>query len=315
MVISDNALQDETTARPDLASVAQQARWQVIKTVTGAKAGHIGGPLSMMDLLVTLYFEELRVDPANPRDPDRDRFVLSKGHAAVGLYSVLALRGYLPLEELATFDKGDSRLQGHPDVTRLPGLDSSTGSLGQGLSVGVGMALGAKLAQRHFHTWVMLGDGEIQEGMVWEAVQVAARYKLTNLTAIIDRNGLQQFGLPSSPETTMTDRGDRRDPWFGVDLAAVFQAFGWRVVEIDGHDYGQIRSAYRLARSGHYGQRPTVIIAHTVKGKGLSLAEGAYAWHSIVPTAEDFAAARRELDPAELDVLDNHPSTQTGAQS
>ena len=249
---TDNAVHDASATQPDLASLAQQARWQVIKTVTNAKAGHIGGPLSMMDLLVTLYFEELRVDPSDPRADDRDRFVLSKGHAAIGLYSVLALRGFLPLDELATFDKGDSRLQGHPDVTRLPGLDSSTGSLGQGLSVGVGMALGARMGQKDFHTWVMLGDGEIQEGMIWEAVQVAARYKLSNLTAIVDRNGLQQFGLPSSAETTLTDRGDRRDPWFGVDLAAVFQAFGWRVVEINGHDYGQIRNAYKLARAGDY---------------------------------------------------------------
>jgi transketolase len=314
-VTTDNVAPDKTDGRPDLASLAQQARWQVIKTVTNAKAGHIGGPLSMMDLLVTLYFEELNVDPADPRAEDRDRFVLSKGHAAVGLYSVLALRGFLPLEELATFDKGDSRLQGHPDVTRLPGLDSSTGSLGQGLSVGVGMALGAQLGDKDFHTWVMLGDGEIQEGMIWEAVQVAARYKLANLTAIVDRNGLQQFGLPTSAETTRTDRGDRRDPWFGVDLAAVFQAFGWRVLEIDGHDYDQIRGAYRLARSGDYERRPTVILAHTVKGKGLSLAEGVYTWHSIVPSTEDFEKARQELDPDELQVLDNHPSTQIGVKS
>jgi transketolase len=200
-------------------------------------------------------------------------------------------------------------------VTRLPGLDSSTGSLGQGLSVGVGMALGARMSQKDFHTWVMLGDGEIQEGMIWEAVQVAARYKLSNLTAIVDRNGLQQFGLPSSVETTLTDRGDRRDPWFGVDLAAVFQAFGWRVVEINGHDYGQIRNAYQLARAGDYEGRPTVIIAHTVKGKGLSLAEGVYTWHSIVPTADDFEKARRELEPDELEILDNYPTSKDGAQA
>lgn len=202
----------------DLPALARQARWQVIKTVTSSKAGHIGGPLSMMDLLVSLYFRQLNIRPEEPEWEDRDRFVLSKGHAAIGLYSVLALRGYLGIDELATFDKGGSRLQGHPDVTRLPGLDASTGSLGQGLSVGVGMALGAKLGEKSFHTWVMLGDGEIQEGMVWEAVQVAARYKLSNLTAIIDRNGLQQFGLPSSPETAPTDRGDRRDPSFGSTL-------------------------------------------------------------------------------------------------
>jgi transketolase len=299
----------------DLGSLAQQARWQVIKTVTSSKAGHIGGPLSMMDLLVCLYFGELNIRPENAHWADRDRFILSKGHAAIGLYSVLALRGFFPIEELATFDHGDSRLQGHPDQTRLPGLDASTGSLGQGLSVGVGIALGAQLSGKGFHTWVMLGDGEIQEGMVWEAVQVAARYKLDNLTAIVDRNGLQQFGLPSSDETTRTDKGDRRDPWFGVDLAAVFQAFGWRVLEIDGHDYGQIQDAYRLARAGDFTRRPTVIIAHTVKGKGLSLAEGVHTWHSIVPSAEDFERARQELEPDEIDLLDSHVRSQNGASA
>lgn len=288
----------------DLRSLAQQARWQVIKTVMSSKAGHIGGPLSMMDLLVCLYFGELHIRPEEPDWVDRDRFILSKGHAAIGLYAVLALRGFLPIEELVTFDQGDSRLQGHPDLTRLPGLDASTGSLGQGLSLGVGMALGAQLGGNSFHTWVMLGDGEIQEGMVWEAVQVAARYKLDNLTAIVDRNGLQQFGLPSTSETTRTDRGDRRDPWFGVDLAAVFQAFGWRVLEIDGHDLDQIKAAYRLARAGDFTHRPTVIIAHTVKGKGLSLAEGVHTWHSIVPSVEDFEKARQELEPDEIDLLD-----------
>ena len=194
----------------DLPGLARRARWEVVKTVTANKAGHIGGPLSMMDLLVSLYFRELRIRPEEPDWPDRDRFVLSKGHAAIGLYAVLALRGFLPVEELATFDKGDSRLQGHPDVTRLPGLDASTGSLGQGLSLGVGMALGARLAGRDNHTFMLLGDGEIQEGMVWESAQVAARYRLTNLTAIVDRNGLQQFGLPSTEETAPTDPGDRR---------------------------------------------------------------------------------------------------------
>src|ERR687893_542454 len=261
-----------TVNESDLSALAQRARWEVIKTVTSNKAGHIGGPLSMMDLLISLYFAELRIRPEQPDWPDRDRFILSKGHAAIGLYAVLALRGFLNLDELPTFDQGDSRLQGHPDVTRLPGLDASTGSLGQGLSVGVGMALGARLGEKDFHTFVLMGDGEIQEGMVWEAVQVAARYKLTNLTAIIDRNGLQQFGLPSTSETTMTDRGDRRDPWFGVDLSAVFQAFGWRVVEFDGHNYEQIASAYQLARAGDFHGRPTVLIAHTIQGKGLSLA-------------------------------------------
>ena len=145
------------------------------------------------------------------------------------------------------------------------------------------MALGARLGGKDFHTFVLLGDGEIQEGMVWEAVAAAARYRLANLTAIVDRNGLQQFGLPSTTETTLTDRGDRRDPWYGVDLAAVFQAFGWRVIELNGHDYAEIAAALALARSGDYYGRPTVLLAHTVKGKGLSLAEGVHTWHSIVP--------------------------------
>ena len=296
----------------DLPTLARRARWEVIKTVTTNKAGHIGGPLSMMDLLVSLYFRELRIRVEEPDWPDRDRFILSKGHAAIGLYAVLALRGFLEIDELSTFDKGDSRLQGHPDITRLPGLEASTGSLGQGLSAGVGMAIGARLGAKDFHTWVLLGDGEIQEGMVWEAVQVAARYKLTNLTAIVDRNGLQQFGLPSTTETTITDRGDRRDPWFGVDLSAVFQAFGWRVLELNGHDYDQIRSAYQLARAGDPNGRPTVLLAHTMKGKGLSLAEGLHAWHSIVPTQEDFEKARRELEPDELDLLDSYDEGASG---
>ena len=268
----------------------------------------------MMDLLVSLYFGELRIRPEEPDWPDRDRFILSKGHAAIGLYSVLALRGFLPLEELATFDKGDSRLQGHPDVTRLPGLDASTGSLGQGLSVGVGMALGARLAGKDFHTWVLLGDGEIQEGMVWEAVQVAARYKLTNLTAIVDRNGLQQFGLPSTSETTHTDRGDRRDPWFGVDLSAVFQAFGWRV---DRTRRSRLRPDRQLlpAGPGRRLRRPADrAVAHTVKGKGLSLAEGVHTWHSIVPTQEDFEKARQELDPDEIELLDSYDQDRQPAQ-
>ncbi|MEV8505003.1 transketolase [Actinoplanes sp. NPDC051475] len=281
----------------DLHTLAQRARWEVIKTVDKAKAGHIGGPLSMMDLLVSLYFQELRIRPSEPHWADRDRFVLSKGHAALGLYAVLALRGYLDLDELSTFDQGDSRLQGHPDVTRLPGLDASTGSLGQGLSFGVGMALGARLKGQEFHTWVLLGDGEIQEGMVWEAAQVAVRYRLTNLTAIVDRNGLQQFGLPSDATSEPTDRGNRRDPWSGLDVSAIFAAFGWRVIELDGHDYEEIIDAYRKAHLPDDQDRPTVLVAQTVKGKGLSMAEGTYTWHSTVPTTEEVDQARSELVP------------------
>jgi transketolase len=295
---------DAVKIQPDLAALAREARWQVIKAVTSSKAGHIGGPLSMMDLLVALYFSEMRIRPEEPDWDDRDRFVLSKGHAAIGLYAVLALRGYLPVEELSTFDKGGSRLQGHPDMTKLPGLDASTGSLGQGLSYGLGIALGARMAGKDFHTFVLLGDGEVQEGMVWEAAQVASRYRLTNITAVVDRNGLQQFGLPSDERSAATDRGDRRDPWSGLDVGAVFAAFGWRVLEIDGHDYEQITHAYQLGRAGDPLGRPTVIIAQTLKGKGLSLSEGSYTWHSTVPSAEDLEKARLELDATAGSELD-----------
>ncbi|MGH3386573.1 MAG: transketolase [Nocardioidaceae bacterium] len=284
------------TSIPSLQRLAKRGRWLVVSTVASSKAGHVGGPLSAMDLLVTLFFAELRIRPDDPTWPDRDRFVLSKGHAAIGLYVVMALRGFLPVDELATFDKGDSRLQGHPDMTKLPGVDMSTGSLGQGLSVGVGMALGARLAERAPHTWVLLGDGELQEGMVWEAIHTAGRYGLGNLTAIVDCNGLQQFGWPAGVD----DRGDRRDPWAGVDLARAFDAFGWRVIELDGHDFEQVASAYKTARSAADGDRPTVLLARTTKGKGLSFAEGRHTWHTGLATDEELARARVELDVEDL---------------
>ena len=183
----------------DLDELARRGRLLVIETVAHSGAGHIGGPLSAMDLLVALFFRVLRIRPDEPDWPDRDRFILSKGHSAIGLYVAMALRGYFPVEELATFDTGDSRLQGHPDMTRLPGLEASTGSLGQGLAVGLGIALGARMRGLGFHTFVMLGDGETQEGMVWESVMVAARYGLGGLTAIVDCNGLQQYGWPVEP--------------------------------------------------------------------------------------------------------------------
>jgi transketolase len=218
----------------DLERLAQRGRWLVISTVARSGAGHVGGPLSAMDILIALYFRVMQIRPEEPHWPERDRFILSKGHSAIGLYTVLALRGYLPVEELKTFDKERSRLQGHPDVTKLPGLETSTGSLGQGLSVGLGFALGARLRKEKFHTFVIIGDGELQEGMIWEAVHVAPRYKLGNLTAILDWNGLQQFGWSLGPGET--NRGDKRDPWAGVDLKGIFERFGWRVLETDGHD-------------------------------------------------------------------------------
>ena len=281
-----------------LAALAQEGRWHVLETVAASKAGHVGGPMSMMDLLVGLFFAQLNVDPARPEDPDRDRFILSKGHCAIGLYAVLAMRGYFPVAELATFDHGDSRLQGHPDMRLTPGVDASSGSLGQGLSAGAGMALGARLRGQTFHTWVLLGDGELEEGMVWEAVLWAGRNRLTNLTAIIDLNGLQQYGWPGEEG----DRFDRGEPLRGVALAQVFEGFGWHTVQIDGHDQQQILAAYEEAATGH-SSRPTVIIARTTKGRGVSFTAGTYKWHNGVPTAEQLQIARRELgQPEEMAV-------------
>ena len=282
---------DETDIRR-LEALAREGRWLVIDTVTTSKAGHVGGPLSAMDLLVALYFSQLRIDPEHPREPDRDRFILSKGHCSIGLYSVLALRGYFPVGELATFDHGDSRLQGHPDMLLTPGVDASTGSLGQGLSAACGMALGAKRLGKDFHTWVMLGDGEIEEGMVWESVLCAPRYQLDNLTAIIDVNGLQQYGWPA----TAADRFDRAEPVGHVDLPAVFRAFGWNTISIDGHDFAQILPALGQA-AGYRGVtgKPTVILARTEKGHGLSFTAGTYKWHNGVATAEQLATAKKEL--------------------
>lgn len=281
------------TAHAELDALARRGRLLVIESVARAGAGHVGGPLSAMDLLVALYFRVLRIRPEQPGWPERDRFVLSKGHSAIGLYATLALRGFFPVDELATFDAAGSRLQGHPDMTRLPGLDASTGSLGQGLSVGVGLAMGARRRGLDAHTWVMLGDGELQEGQVWEAVPIAAKYGLGNLTAIVDCNGMQQYGWPLQPGEV--HRGDRSDPWAGTNVRAAFEAFGWRAIEIDGHDFDHILAAYAGAIAERAGARPTVILARTVKGMGLSFTAGASTWHSRVATADEIEAARAEL--------------------
>lgn len=280
----------------ELADRARLGRWLTFSTVAASGAGHIGGPLSAMELWVALFFRVLAIRPEEPDWAERDRFILSKGHAAVGLYAVMAQRGYFPVEELATFDRADSRLQGHPDMTRLPGLDASTGSLGQGLAVGVGMALGARLQGRAFGTYVMLGDGECQEGMVWEAVQIAARYGLGNLTAIVDDNGLQQYGWPrGAPGDPFAGRGDRAGPWPDRRLAEGFAAFGWRVLEIDGHDIDAIVEACTKAATTRHGDHPTVILARTIKGRGLSFTEGRHAWHARIPTPTEVELARLEL--------------------
>jgi transketolase len=281
-----------------LEALARRARWHIVNTVAASKAGHIGGPLSATDLLIALYFRQLRVDPTDPHREDRDRFILSKGHSAIGLYSVLAIRGYFPEEELLTFDHGDSRLQGHPDMLITPGVDSSTGSLGQGLASGAGMALAAKRLGKDFHTWVMVGDGEIEEGMVWETVISAPRFGLDNLTLIIDLNGLQQYGWPAAD----TDRFDRSEPMGHVDLEKVFTGFGWNALVIDGHNFDEILHAYATVDSarGTAGV-PTVIIANTTKGEGISFTRGTYKWHNGVATPEQLDLARGELIQKESD--------------
>jgi transketolase len=280
----------------DLMAAASRGRLLVLEATNAAGAGHVGGPLSAMDLLVALYLRVMRVRPDEPSWPDRDRFILSKGHCAIGLYTAMALAGYLPVEELNTFDHDGSRLQGHPDMLRLPGLDASTGSLGQGISVGVGMALGARLRGLDFQTYVMLGDGEMQEGQVWESVQVAAKYALGNLTIIVDRNGMQQYGWPLREGEA--HRGDRRDPFGDISPQAPLVGFGWRVLEIDGHDFGQIIEACETARAAAGSGIPTAILATTVKGRGFSFTEGASAWHARAATADEVAAAHAETDGA-----------------
>src|SRR6201985_1961140 len=278
----------------ELEALARRGRWCACSTVAKSGAGHVGGPFSAMDMLIALYFRVMNIRPEEPRWSERDRFILSKGHSSIGQYAVMALRGLFPIGELKTFDKGNSRLQGHPDVTKLPGLDTSTGSHGQGLSVGLGMALGARMRGQKFHTFVMLGDGELQEGMVWEALHIAPRYKLGNLTAILDWNGLQQFGWVLA--INEDHRGDRKDPWSGVDLRGIFERLGWRCLEIDGHDFSQILPALQSVKASADSDQPTMIIAHTIKGKGVSFTEGKHEWHSKVASKEELKIIAKELE-------------------
>lgn len=277
----------------DLRRTSAEARKLIVETIHHAGAGHLGGPLSATDLLTALYFDQMAIDPEKPDWAERDRFILSKGHSSIALYVQLALRGYFPVEELKTFDAAHSRLQGHPDMHALPGLEMSTGSLGQGLSPGAGMALGARLRGLSFHTWVMLGDGEIQEGQIWEAAFMAARYRLDNLTAILDYNGLPQFGWPEASGFTREVPID--------DPGGKFRAFGWHVIECDGHDHASIRAALDAARA--FAGQPTCVIARTIKGKGVSYMEGDFNWHAKVPTDENLAVALAELD-AQIAAID-----------
>ena len=270
-----------------LEELARRIRVEIVRTVHKTGVGHLGGSLSETDILTALYFRELRVRPEEPDWIDRDRFVLSKGHASVGLYATLAMRGYFPVAELLTFDSLGSRLQGHPDMTRLPGLDMSTGSLGLGISAAVGIALGSRTLGRTNRTYALLGDGECQEGSVWEAAFVAARYGLDQLVAIVDHNRLQQYGWQGdAPE-------HRLPPEAPGELRAKWAAFGWRVIEIDGHSMAGILDALTQARAGD--GRPIAIIATTVKGRGVSFAEGRYEWHVKVPNAGEYALAMTGL--------------------
>jgi len=263
-----------------LMAMACKVRMGVIEGTHGAKAGHPGGSLSAADLFTYLYFKELDVDPKDPKREDRDRFVLSKGHTAPGLYAALALRGFFPVEDLPTLRHIDSYLQGHPNMDTVPGVDMSTGSLGQGVSCAAGMALAAKKMGRSCRVYALLGDGEIQEGQVWEAMMFAHHYKLDNLCAVIDNNGLQ---IDGPVDQVMSP----------YPIPEKLRAFGAEVVEIDGHDFDQIEAAFEKARATK--GAPTAIVMKTVKGKGVSYMEGQAGWHGKAPNDEEYETAMSEL--------------------
>lgn len=272
-----------------LALTAAKARLLGLDMVYGAASGHLGGSFSAMDLLTVLYQNVMQVDPADPSDPDRDRFVLSKGHCTPALYPTLALRGYFPTEELKLFRSVNGHMSGHAEMHHVKGVDMSTGSLGQGISAAVGMALAGKLDRKNYRVYTLLGDGEIEEGQVWEAAMSAAKFHLDNLCAVVDVNGLQIDGatadvMPSEP------------------LDKKWEAFGWHVISCDGHDYQAIEAAFEQARAVK-GQ-PTVLLARTVKGRGVSFMENNAGWHGKAPNAEQYEQAKAELSAqiAELEV-------------
>jgi len=259
---------------------ARTIRRHIIRMLAEAGSGHPGGSLSAADIITALYFRVLRLDPQNPGWPDRDRFVLSKGHAAPALYAALAERGFFPVEDLWGLRKINSHLQGHPDMRKTPGVEASTGSLGQGLAMANGMALAGKLDKRDYRVYALIGDGEMEEGEIWEAAMAAAHYRLDNLTVFLDYNGLQIDG----PTSQVMSSEPVEDKW---------RAFRWNVLNIDGHDFEQILAAIELAK-GHRGQ-PTIIIARTIKGKGVSFMENAVGWHGNAPTREQAERALAEL--------------------
>ena len=269
--------------KKELMKTANEIRKGVLTATHSAKSGHPGGSLSAADIYTYLYFEEMNIDPKNPKKADRDRFVLSKGHTAPGYYSALAQKGFFPVEDLTTLRKTGSYLQGHPDMKHIPGVDMSSGSLGQGISAAVGMAISAKLSGDTDRVYTLLGDGEIQEGQVWEAAMLAAHRKLDNLVVIVDNNNLQIDGKITEVNSP-----------YPIDKK--FEAFNFHVINIDGHNFDEIAAAFKEARETK-GQ-PTAIIAKTVKGKGVSFMENQVSWHGSAPNDEQYAAAMEELEKA-----------------
>ena len=270
----------DKTKQLELKRIANNLRISIIEEVYNAKCGHPGGSLSIADIMTYLYFVEMNIDPADPRKVDRDRFVLSKGHTAPALYAALAERGFFPKEDLKTLRKTASYLQGHPDMKGVPGVDMSTGSLGQGISTACGMALSAKISGEDYRVHTVLGDGESEEGQVWEAAMFAAHYKLDNLVAILDLNGLQIDG-PITEVMNPTPHDEK------------FLAFGWNVITIDAHDFDQIESALKQARETK--GKPTAIIAKSTKGKGVSYMENACEWHGQAPKEDLYKVAIADL--------------------
>ena len=267
----------------ELQKQAVEVRKGIVEGVHSAKAGHPGGSLSAADIFTYLYFEEMNIDPKNPKDENRDRFVLSKGHTAPGLYSALAHRGYFPVEDLLTLRHTGSYLQGHPDMKHIPGVDMSSGSLGQGLSAAAGLALAGKLQNKNYRVYALLGDGEIQEGQIWEAAMFSGYRKLDNLCVIVDNNNLQIDGAI-----------DEVCSPYPIDKK--FESFNFHVINIDGNDFDQIRAAFDEAKATK--GMPTAIIAHTVKGKGVSFMENQVGWHGKAPNDEEFAIAMEDLRKA-----------------
>ncbi|TXT41931.1 MAG: transketolase [Spirochaetes bacterium] len=263
-----------------LEALARELRFHIVDMVYKAQSGHCGGSLSSADIVTALYFDIMNLDPANPRWPGRDRFVLSKGHACPVQYGALAMKGYFPIQELGTLRRLHSRLQGHPVAGKLPGIEITTGSLGVGFCEGIGMALDAKLRKEAWRMWILLGDGELDEGSVWEAAQAGAKYSLDTVTAIVDRNGLQNDGFC---DDIMPMRS----------VAEKFRAFGWNTLEIDGHDMAAVVAALEEAKKIH--GVPTCIVANTVKGKGVSFMENKRDWHGKPPNEAQYAIAVAEL--------------------